>query len=316
MSSSEFGPPPLITPHVSAGTSALALLLALPVLACAQPQMFEAVEPHMGTLVRITLYAADGVAAERAFRKAFDRIAELDEILSDYKAGSEVNRLCRDGAGHPVKVSSDLFRVLEIAQEISEKSGGAFDVTLGPVTRLWRQRRVPDATVLQEARKHTGFRKVHLNPADRTVRLDEDGMQLDLGGIGKGYAAEEALTVLKNAGMASALVAVSGDLAIGDAPPGKPGWTIAIPNGLAAPLKNSAVSSSGDQEQHVDSGGMRYSHIIDPATGMGLTKSPTITVFAPHGAYADALSTAVCVLGAERGRELIKQFERTTLRVH
>ena len=192
-------------------------------LAAADLQSFEAVEPHMGTLVRIQLYAADTTQANQAFRAAFDRIAQLDAALSDYQPESEVNRLCRSAAGRPVKVSADLFRVLASANQVAEWTGGAFDVTLGPVTLLWRQarrqHRLPDPDALREALLRSGYRKLHLDAAARTVTLDQEGMRLDLGGIAKGYAADEALAALAELGIHRALVAASGDLAIGDPPP-------------------------------------------------------------------------------------------------
>ncbi len=256
----------------------------------------------MGTLVHIEVYAASADQAKAAFRAAFDRIAELDGILSDYRPDSELNRLPR----HP---GADLFRVLEAAQQLAGDSGGAFDVTLGPVTRLWRearrQHRLPDPASLREALSHTGYRKLHLDPEARTLTLDDPAMQLDLGGIAKGYAADEALAVLTRLGIRSALVAVSGDLAFSNPPPGRTGWRIDA-GGRLLELANAAVSTSGDAEQHLDAGGRRYSHVIDPATGMGLTGSMTVTVVAPHGIVADGLATAVEVLGEGRGMALVR----------
>lgn len=304
--------------------SARALLLAASLVCTARPRAaelrkFEAVEPHMGTLFRIELYARDAEQARAAFRAAFDRVAELDRELSDYLPDSELNRICRTAVGRPVEASPDLLRVLEASQRLAEESGGAFDVTLGPVIRLWRQarqrRQLPDPAQLRDAAAHSGYRKLHTDPIRRTVLLDEAGMQLDLGGIAKGYAADEALAVLTRLGIRSALVAASGDLAFSDAPPGRRGWTIGIDSAdrPAAPfartieLANAAVSTSGDEEQHAEIGGKRYSHIVDPATGMGLTDAITVTIVARRGIDADALATAVSVLGADRGSALLEK---------
>ncbi len=275
--------------------------------------MLESVEAHMGTLVRIRLYDANAAQAPVAFRRAFARIAELDEILSDYKPDSELNRVCREAVGRPARVSADLYRVLEAAQLLAERSGGAFDVTLGPVTRLWRGGRVPDGETLRSALRRTGFRKVHLEAG--TVMLDEAGMQLDLGGIAKGFAADEALTVLRGLGLQRALVAVSGDIAIGDAPPGAVGWKVHVGDAMRE-LKNCAVSTSGDAEQHSDKGGARHSHIVDPASGMGLVRSITVTVIAGRGLDADGLSTAISVMGVERGRALLGMYDGAEMVVH
>lgn len=288
-------------------------------LSAADLQLFEAVEPHMGTLVRIQLYAADTGQANQAFRAAFDRIAQLDAALSDYKAESEVNRLCRAAVGMPVKVSADLFRVLASALQLAEETDGAFDVTLGPVTLLWRQarqqHRLPAPDALREALQRSGYRKLHLDAASRTVTLDQAGMRLDFGGIAKGYAADQALAALADLGIRRALVAASGDLAIGDPPPTRQGWSVGIdsPDPRAAgfsrvlDLCNAGVSTSGDASQNLAIGGLKYSHIIDPSSGIGLTRPIAVTVVARYGIDADSWSTALSVLGPERGMALVEK---------
>jgi FAD:protein FMN transferase len=286
---------------------------------CATLQSFEAVEPHMGTLFRVKLYAASQEQAQSAFRLAFARIEALDNLLSDYKPESELSRVTTLAVGRPVPVSSDLFHVLIAAQQISQETEGAFDVTLGPVIRLWREARktgrppTPDA--LREAARFCGYKKMKLGAKDSTVEFEQVGMKLDLGGIAKGYAADEALVVLNKSGIKSALVAASGDLAFGDPPPGKKGWSIGIDSfdSARAPftktlvLANSAVSTSGDTEQYLDAGGKHYSHIIDPASDMGLTRRMTVTVVARRGLAADPFATAVDVMGAERGLAFIER---------
>ena len=274
---------------------------------------YEAVEPHMGTLVRITLYAPGEQAATRAFRNAFDRIRALDHILSDYRPDSELNHIAKSAVGRAVRVSDDLFAVLTASQDLAEATGGAFDITQGPVIRLWREARktarVPDRAALQEAARRGGFRKLHLDAEHRTVMFDTEGMALDVGGIGKGYAASEAIEVLDGLGVRSALVAISGDLAFSEAPPGQRGWRIAVHPTETLPglleLTHAAVSTSGSSEQHVDIDGRRYSHIIDPTSGIALVDDITVTVIARHGLHADGLDTAISVLGADRGLTLI-----------
>ena len=284
----------------------------------APPQLYEAAEPHMGALIRIKLYAEGPQQSTAAFRAAFNRIAQLDEALSDYKPASELNRICRTAVRNPVKVSQDLFRVLTASLKLSEESAGAFDVTLGPVIRLWRQARIdhrlPPPEALREAAGRCGYGKLHLDAAAGTVLLDEPGMQLDLGAIAKGYAADAALLVLAQSGIRSALVAASGDLAIGEPPPGRRGWKIGVSRGgpdggleRMLELHNAAVSTSGDAEQSLEIAGKRYSHIVDPATNMGLTTPITVTVVARMGMDADSLATAVSVLGADRGMAVIRK---------
>ena len=273
----------------------------------------------MGTLFRIKLYAADQQQAQRAFRAAFDRVAALDGTLSDYQPDSELNRLCRTAVHHPVQVSDDLFRVVGASVELSEKSGGAFDITIGPLTHLWREarkaNRLPDQAAIRDAGARCGYRKLHIDQARHTIELDQSGMQLDVGGIAKGDAADQMLMVLSKLGLHSALVAASGDLAVSDAPPGETGWKIGVDSQDSAEaaftsvllLANSAVSTSGASEQHLDVNGTRYSHIIDPKTETGLSRPISVTIVARHGIESDGMSTAVSVLGAEGGLAFVER---------
>jgi thiamine biosynthesis lipoprotein len=274
-------------------------------------------EPHMGTTFRIVLYAQDETAATKAAAAAFARIAELNRIMSDYQDDSELMKLCKHSKGEAVAVSVDLYKVLEKAAEISRLSEGAFDVSIGPVVRLWRKarrtRKLPDAAAIKKALELVDYRKIRLEPKGRTVQLLLIGMLLDLGGIAKGYAADAALEILRQHGITRALVAAGGDIVVGDAPPDARGWKIGVaplkekeePSQFLA-LSNAAVSTSGDLHQYVEIGGKRYSHIIDPKTGLGLVGRRSVSIIAPKGMTADAWATAICVLGPERGLKIVE----------
>ncbi len=299
---------------------AVALTLAGPAPGDGPPlRRFEFTEPHMGTAFSIVLYTDDEATARRASRAAFDRIAQLDRTLTDYDPASELMRLADRAGGPPVAVSRDLYDVLDRSRDLSERSGGAFDVTVAPVVRLWRrarrEKKLPAPDLLAKARALVGSDAILLDPRARTVRLARAGMKLDVGGIAKGYASGEAIAVLRREGVASALVAGSGDIVVSGPPPGREGWTIAVaplrpeidaPSGRAILLKDAAVSTSGDAEQFVEIDGVRYSHVLDPRTGLGLTERRSVTVIAPDGATADGLDTAACVLGPEQGLALIE----------
>lgn len=267
----------------------------------------------MGTRFRIVLYARNARLASVASRIAFDHVAALDATMSDYRDTSELNRVCDLAAARPIVVSDDLFQVLSHAQHFSEVTEGAFDVTAGPLVRLWRRARrtgeLPEPDRLSAARGLTGYRMLRLDTASRAVSLDKEGMRIDLGGIAKGYAADRALEDLRRVGIKSALVAAGGDIALGAAPPGREGWRVEVLGLGAKPfcallLKNGAVSTSGDSWQYAEIDGVRYSHIIDPRTGRALTGRRSATVVASDGASADALATAVCVLGFPRGLQV------------
>jgi len=284
------------------------------------PSRFEFTEPHMGTMMKIVLYAPDQTAATAASRAAFDRIGALDHIMSDYDAESELMQLCRAAGGPPVSISQDLWRVMAAAQDLSEKSDGAFDITVGPVVQLWRRARrrheLPEPERLAAALTLVGYKKVLLDSKRRTARLLKPGMRLDLGGIAKGDAADRALIVLRRNRVPIALVAAAGDIAVGDPRPEGSDWRIGIeafesPAGPPAEfvgIHDSAVSTSGDSEQHLEIGGVRYSHIINPRTGMALTGRWSATVTAPHDINADCYATALCVMGPESGFKLIAKL--------
>lgn len=280
-------------------------------------ERFEFTEPQMGVPFRIVLYAADHTSAEAAARAAFARIAALNAVMSDYDSDSELSRLSQtSGTGQMVKLGDDLWTVLARAQDLARRTEGAFDVTVGPCVNLWRKARrdraLPDPARLDRARAATGWQHLELDAKQRTARLRVPGMRLDLGGIAKGYAVDEALKVLAAHGISRALVSGGGDLAASDPPPGKPGWRIevAAPDAPDAPpvrhvlLRRAGLATSGDLFQHVEIGGVRYSHIVDPRTGLGLTDRSQVTVIARDCLTADSLSTAISVLGPERGLAL------------
>lgn len=279
---------------------------------------FQFTQVEMAVPIRIVLYAPDSESASRAADAAFARIAALNSILSDYDPQSELRRLCdstsKVGA---VPVSEDLWKVLAHAQVISKQSEGAFDVTVGPVVRLWRRARrrkqLPPHEQLQSARKLVDYRLIRLNAKDRTVELLRPEMQLDLGGIAKGYVADEALAVLKKSGVNRAMIDAGGDILLGDPPPDKPGWRIGVarldaegPLSRILTLSGVSVATSGDTWQYVELDGRRYSHIVDPRTGLGLTDHSSVTVIARDGISADSLASAVSVLGPEKGLKLIE----------
>jgi thiamine biosynthesis lipoprotein len=302
-------------------------ILAVLLVGGAEPALkrCEFAQPHMGTLFQIIVYAPDDETAQKAATDAFARIASLNAIMSDYDNTSELMRLCAQAGGPPVPVSAELFFVLSKAQEVSRQSDGAFDVTVGPVVKLWRtarkQRKLPDAKKLAEARALVGWRNIRLDKDKRTVQLLKPGMKLDLGGIAKGYAADEALAVLKKHGIERALVAAGGDIAVSGPPPGAHGWKVAIlplrgekdPGRLI--LHHAAVSTSGDAEQYVEIDGKRYSHIVDPRTGIGLLGRMGATVVARRGIDADSLTKVVAVLGPEKGIKIIEAKEGVSARM-
>jgi len=293
------------------------LLLFLPAACRSTPlERFEFTRPAMGTEFRLAFFARDEEHASAAAEDAFARIAALDRTLSDYDPESELSRLSArsdEGAlAAAIPVSEDLFELLATAEDVARASGGAFDVTVGPLTQLWRRARrqeeLPDEARLAEARQAVGFEKLVLARETRGVRLLARGMRLDPGGIGKGFALDAALAVLARHGIDRALVVGGGDVAASGAPPGRRGWNVAIAGldsaepardraAAGIELAHAALSTSGDLVRYLELAGTRYSHILDPRTGRALTERRLASVLAPGAARADAWATALAVLG-------------------
>lgn len=273
-------------------------------------ERFEYSQIHMGVRVDVKLYASDRALGDKAATAAYARFAELEQIMSDYRPDSEVMRLCAAEAGVPHAISKDLAAVLTLAQALARKTNGAFDVTCGPFVQLWRAARksgkLPPPSDIARAKDVVGWNL--LDVADSTATLAKSGMRIDLGGIAKGYACDAAIEAIRSAGVRRALVEAGGDIATSGSPPGKPGWSVEV---LGLPgrrfwLENLAMSTSGDAAQFVVVDGKRYSHVLDPRTGVGLTTRIQASVVGPKATLTDPLATALCVLGDEEGSRIAK----------
>ena len=289
---------------------------------------YEFEQPEMGVPFRIVLFAPDSAIAGRAASFAFQRVKQLNDIMTDYDSDSELSKLSQtSGQGREVTVSHDLWVVLQRGQELAEGSGGAFDMTVGPYVNLWRQARrqgtLPDSARLAKARLSVGYQNVKLDPSQRGVTLLAPNMRLDLGGIAKGYAVDQALQVLSRFGVGSALVSGGGDMAVSGPPPGKKGWRIELPplDSTNAPparfvvLSHAGISTSGDLFQKLEINGHRYSHIIDPRTGIGLTDHSLVTVIAPNDFTADSLTKVMSVLPPKAALKFIKKTPQAVVRI-
>lgn len=282
-------------------------MLLLGQAVAAQPDLarHEFTEVHMGMPVRVVLHSGSDSVARAAARAAFRRIAELDNTFSDYRPQSEVRRM-EARSGEWVAVSEDLFHLLNRSIEVARLTGGAFDPTVAPVVALWREsrktKRFPGKAPLDSARALVGWHRIALDTAQRLVRLDR-GMRLDFGGIAKGYILDQARAALKAGGVDAMLIEAGGDIVVGAAPPGAHGWKIEAPGASAAftarlqAVTHAAVSTSGPTVQFVEIDGIRYSHVVDPRTGMALTNGVLIYVRAKDPTLADAIATALTVTG-------------------
>lgn len=289
-------------------------------------ERYEFAAGKLGTVCKIIFYATDSTFAYNASQKAWKKIDELNDILSDYNENSEIRRLAdSSGIGREIQVSKILYDIIEHSLEFSRLSHGAFDITIGNYVQLWRRARrqgiLPTKEQLAKAKKATGYQKIKLDPQKQAVKLKVRGMRLDVGGIGKGFIADEVLKLLDSLSIGSALVDLGGDISISNAPPQQEGWRIETGYkdksgqfvGRELILKNCAVATSGDLYQFISIGGKRYSHIINPKTGLGLTEMGQVTVIAPNGTAADALASAVSVLGKRKGLKLAQKLKNITV---
>jgi FAD:protein FMN transferase len=300
------------------------LSLLLGCVATAKETRFTFERGLMGTRFAITCHGSDESVAKAAADLAFQRAEEINAIASDYIAGSELLRLS-EKIGTPVKVSPLLFDLLTKSHDFARRTAGCFDPTLGPFTRLWRETRrvgkLPLPEALTTAKSACGWKLLELDPFDQTVTLKNPGMRLDLGGIAKGYAADAMFDVMKSKGFPATCIAAGGDLRLGDPPPGKTGWTVGIKTldkgktSGQVELANCAVSTSGDLQQAVEIDGVRYAHIIDPKTGLGLTRHLAVTIIAPDATTSDALATAACVVGPAEAEAMAKACGASQVRI-
>jgi thiamine biosynthesis lipoprotein len=281
---------------------------------CAQPKgevfRLEKSADAMGSTYTIDLYGTDRIYMEDAADAAFDEVKRIDDLLSNYKPDSELSRVNRRAAQAPVKISGELFDLLARCLEYSRQSEGAFDITVGPLMKIWGfyrgSGRLPHRAVVQAALTKVGYRRVRLDRAAGTVRFDREGVELDPGGIGKGYAVDRMVEILKKKGVTSALVAGSGSsiYALG-APPSEPkGWRVEIKNPWDSRktsaelfLKDMSMSTSGTYEKFFRAEGKTYAHIMDPRTGFPAQGSVSVSVVAPKALDSEAWAKPYFVNG-------------------
>lgn len=291
-----------------------------------QLRRFSFTENKMGSAFTIVLYEQDSLKAKSLSNESFLLVDSLVTIFSDYIPDSELNRLCAAaGTLRPFQCSPALFDILQLASEAFAKSNGTFDITVGPLSRLWREARrskkFPDSVQVKEKLRLVGFDKIQIDAPTQTAVLSERGMQLDLGGIAQGYIAQRVIHFLKSRKIEHALVDASGDIVCMGRPPGTNGWTVA----LSVPvtdhelslkqilITDGAVTTSGDTFQFLEYHGKRYSHVIDPRTGYGITSQRNVTVIAPDGTLADWLTKACSLLSIAKAKKLAQQLNAAVL---
>ena len=290
---------------------ALALFAAVLLVQTTAAQRLERTTDAMGTTFSVVLYGSDQASMNQAIDAAFDEAHRLDALLSNYKPESEWSRINREAGLRPMPVSAELFRLLSKCNDYSRTSEGTFDLTVGPLMRAWGflggGRRVPSPDQIHDALALVGYRHVKLNPRNRTVRFDRPGVEMDPGGVGKGYAVDGMVEVLRSRGVRNALVAASGSSIFGlGNPPNEPrGWPISIADpwnhGKDATkvfLRDLSLSTSGTYEKSFRAGGHRYSHIMDPRRGVPAEGAVQVTVIAPRAIDSEVWAKPYFIQGS------------------
>jgi FAD:protein FMN transferase len=306
-------------------TVALWLVASLPA-AHVQPEhlhRYEAGRMSMACEYAIEVYGRDAGALPRIVDDAFDEVDRIDRLMSHYKANSPLSRVNREAAQHPVSVEPELFDFIVDAMRYHRDSGGAFDITVGPLMKAWGffrgDGRVPSENELAAARSHVGGAHVRLDPIAKTIGFDQPGVELDLGGIAKGYAVDRVAGLLRQQQIDAALISAGGSTIYGlGAPPGAGGWEVKLQDPIdprkvafAIELKDRALSVAGSSEKAFEAGGVTYSHIMDPRTGRPVQGVLSVAVLASSGTAGDALDNAFFVLGPERSRAYLNRLHDT-----
>jgi thiamine biosynthesis lipoprotein len=281
---------------------------------------YEDSRVSMACVYSIVVYGHDLAPLRQIVNAAFDEVDRIDRLMSHYKKESELSRVNREAARAPVKVDAELFDFITECLRYSRQSDGAFDITVGPLMKAWGffrgEGRLPLDAELNEARGRVGYQHVILNPKERTIFFDKAGVELDLGGIAKGYAVDRAVALLKQQGVGSAFVSAGGSTIYGlGSPPNSDGWEAQIQDpvdhkktAVTVRLKNQSLSVSGNYEKFFEVGGARYSHVMDPRTGRPVQGVLSVAVITGNGVDGDALDNVFYVLGAERSKTYLKKF--------
>jgi len=297
----------------------LLLILFFPISLLAQLKRFQFSENKMGSPFNIILYHADSLQALQAAHECFLIVDSINNIFSDYSATSEVGKLALQNPGIDLPVSDELLQMILLSKQAWKKSGKTFDITIGSLSQLWRRNRaekkIPSEDEIKKAKLESGFKNLRIDVSLKKISFKKNGIKLDFGGIVKGYAAQKVIDYLKTKNIMIALADAGGDIVMSDAPPDKAGWIVGInlpeqENELwdkKLELKNCSVATSGDVYRYTIYNGKKYSHIINPRTGYGVTSQRNVTVIAKDGSTADWLATACSILPIKKALRLAKR---------
>ncbi|WP_416306184.1 FAD:protein FMN transferase [Neptunicella sp. SCSIO 80796] len=290
-------------------------------LICLSPLMlraewFKQTEGIMGTNIQVEIWADSAELGKQAVQSVMDEMRRIDELMSPYKASSELSLINRQAGLHPIKISAEMFEVIETAQNVSDRTDGAFDITFASVGFLYdyRQHSKPDEQQIEQLLDAINFHHIRLDKQQLSIHFNHPDVKIDLGGIAKGYAVDNALEKLRALGIEHALVTAGGDTGLLGDRRGKP-WIVGIRDprhrdreAVVLPLENMALSTSGDYERYFEQDGERYHHILSPKSGKSSHEVQSVSILGAQSILTDGLSTAVFVLGVKAGIELLNRI--------
>lgn len=303
---------------LACGLVAVVLTSCIAVSAVPSPVVVKRAQMHMGTLVSITAVAPDHPTGHKAIQAGFDEIKRLERLLSTWVDSSELSQVNAEAGRHPVRVSRETMEIVKKSLEIARLTDGGFNVAVGPAVELWsitERQHIPSSIELEHFKELVDWTTIQFDPDERTIFLPRRGMRIDLGGIGKGYAADRAAAEMKRAGAQGGVVALSGDIKAFGALSKEDGFPVGIKHprqegALIAviDLKDEAISTAGDYERFFERDGTRYHHILDPRTLEPARMCQSVTVIGKEGTLVDGLDTGIFVLGPERGMALVERL--------
>ncbi len=298
----------------------LSLIILLLSLGCSKrpPSVFKRQQMLMGTIVEITAISIEEEKADLAITAGFKEIRRLEEMMSTYIDESEISKVNREAGIEGVKVDQELFDVVKTSLKVSENTGGGFNIAVGPAIKLWDiggEERLPAENELESIKPVIDYKEISLDEEGRKLFLRKTGMEIDLGGIAKGYAADRTEEIIKGLGIKDGIIAVAGDLKVFGKRPDKKPWKVGIRHPrkegtilAEIELSDEAISTSGDYERYFIKDGVRYHHILDPVTLQPARECQSVTIIAKSGITADAYATGIFIMGTERGMELIERL--------
>jgi len=283
------------------------------------PELVHRSRKVMGSQITLTVIKGESPKLDLLVEEVFREFSRLEALLSVWKLGSDVVKINKAAGIESVKVSEETINILKIAEKVSQRTKGKFDVSFGALSGLWRfdhdqDNKIPDPEIVKERLSLVDYESISINEQERTVKLEKKGMRIHLGGIGKGYAVDRAVSILKNNGVKNFMMQAGGDLYVAGSR-GPRAWRVGVrdPRGLpsdyfaATEVTDATFSTSGDYERYFIKDGVRYHHIIDPDSGEPARKCRSVTVMAPNAITADTLSTAIFLVGVEEGLKIINE---------